>query len=300
VGAAPPRRVLVSVTPEPELRSTESFTDGDLEAHAAGGSPAQEELLRLAVDVAKRSGALLLERFQAGREPALASKSTPTDLVSEADLASERLIRDALALARPADGFLGEEGGGEDGSSGLTWVVDPLDGTVNFLFGIPQWCVSVAVTDAHGSLAGAIFDPCRDELFLATRDGSSLLNGAPIAVPERARLANADLASAMIATGFAYDADVRAAQAEILSSLIPRVRDIRRFGSAALDLAWTAAGRYDAYFERTTKPWDIAAGTLVCERAGLTVLALPEHERMPLGVLAAVPALAGPLFEIVS
>ncbi len=273
---------------------------GDLEAHVAGDPPAQGELLSLAVDVAKRAGALLLERFQAGREPALASKSTPTDLVSEADLASERLIRDTLALARPADGFLGEEGGGEDGSSGLTWVVDPLDGTINFLFGIPQWCVSVAVTDAHGSLVGAIFDPCRDELFAVARDGAPLLNGVPIAAPERARLASAELASAMVATGFAYDAEVRAAQAEVLARVVPRVRDIRRLGSAALDLAWTAAGRYDAYFERTTKPWDIAAGTLVCERAGLTVLELPERERLPPGVLAAVPALAGPLFEIVS
>jgi myo-inositol-1(or 4)-monophosphatase len=262
--------------------------------------PTQDELLALAVDVARRAGALLLERFQAGREPALASKSTPTDLVSEADLASERLIGDTLARARPQDGFLGEEGGGEEGSSGLTWIVDPLDGTVNFLFGIPQWCVSVAVADEHGSLVGAIFDPCRDELFLATRDGQPLLNGIPIVASERAHRASADLASAMVATGFAYDASVRAAQAEVLAGVIPRVRDIRRFGSAALDLAWTAAGRYDAYFERTTKPWDIAAGTLVCERAGLTVCELPEREGLPLGVLAAVPALAGSLYEIVS
>lgn len=272
----------------------QAHANGEQRAHEHRDLPTQDELLILAVDVARRAGALLLERFQAGREPPLASKSTPTDLVSEADLASERLIRDTLARARPEDGFLGEEGGGEDGSSGLTWVVDPLDGTVNFLFGIPQWCVSVALADEHGSLVGAIFDPCRDELFVATRDGPPLLNGAPIAASERE-----DLATAMVATGLAYDADVRAAQAEVLARVVPRVRDIRRFGSAALDLAWTAAGRYDAYFERTTKPWDIAAGTLVCERAGLTVLELPERERLPLGVLAAVPALAARLFELV-
>ena len=254
-----------------------------------------EELLELAVGLARDAGALLLERFDGGRERALSSKTSPTDPVSEADLASERLIRERLALARPADGFLGEEGGGEEGSSGLTWVVDPLDGTVNFLFSIPQWCVSVAVQDDAGPLAGAIFDPCRNELFVATRDGSSLLNGSPIEASARE-----DLATAMVATGLAYDADVRAAQAEVLARVVPRVRDIRRFGSAALDLAWTAAGRYDAYFERSVKPWDIAAGTLVCERAGLTVLELPEHERLPPGVLAGVPALAGPLFELVS
>ncbi|HTD57524.1 MAG TPA: inositol monophosphatase family protein, partial [Solirubrobacteraceae bacterium] len=245
-------------------------------------------------DLVRDAGALLLERFAGGREHALASKTSPTDLVSEADLASERLIGERLAKARPADGFLGEEGGGEQGTSGLTWVVDPLDGTINFLFSIPQWCVSVAVQDDIGVLAGAIFDPCRDELFSATRDGPPTLNGVAITASERD-----ELASAMVATGFAYDADVRAAQAEVFARLIPRVRDIRRFGSAALDLAWTAAGRYDAYFERSVKPWDIAAGTLICERAGLTVLDLPEREILPFGVLAAVPALAGQLLEIV-
>jgi myo-inositol-1(or 4)-monophosphatase len=254
-----------------------------------------DDLLALAVDLARDAGALLYERFEGGRERVLASKSTPTDLVSEADLASERLIRETLARLRPADGILGEEGGGTEGSSGLTWVVDPLDGTVNFLFSIPQWCVSVAVTDEHGSLVGAIFDPCRGDLFVATRDEAPLLNGTPIAASERS-----DLASAMVATGFAYDAAVRAAQAEVFARLVPRVRDIRRFGSAALDLAWTACGRYDAYYERTVKPWDIAAGTLICERAGLTVRELPEREGLPLGVLAAVPALTGELFELVS
>lgn len=258
-----------------------------------GPSTDIEDLLALAVDLARDAGALLLDRFEGGREQALESKSTPTDLVSEADLASERLIRERLAL-RPTDGILGEEGGGTQGTSGLTWVVDPLDGTVNFLFGIPQWCVSVAVTDEQGSLVGAIFDPCRGELFVATRDGDPLLNGVPIAASDRT-----ELASAMVATGFAYDASVRAAQAEVFADLVPRVRDIRRFGSAALDLAWTACGRYDAYFERTVKPWDIAAGTLVCERAGLAVQELPERDGLPLGVLAAVPALAAELFELV-
>jgi myo-inositol-1(or 4)-monophosphatase len=272
---------------------------------ASEKSSSQAELLELAIEVARTAGALLLERFDGGRERALASKTSPTDLVSQADLVSERLIRERLAQARPADAFLGEEGGGQDGSpaapaglpvrgSGLTWVVDPLDGTVNFLFSIPQWSVSIAVQDDDGLLAGAIFDPCRGELFSATRDGSPTLNGAPIAASERA-----DLATAMVATGLAYEADVRAAQAEVLARLVPRVRDIRRFGSAALDLAWTAAGRYDAYFERSVKLWDIAAGTLICERAGLTVLELPEREILPLGVLAAVPALARPLLEFV-
>jgi myo-inositol-1(or 4)-monophosphatase len=262
---------------------------------AAVGADTQVKLLALAVELAREAGALLLERFSRGDEPALASKSSPTDLVSEADLASERLIRERLAAARPDDGFLGEEGGGEDGTSGLTWVVDPLDGTVNFLFGIPQWCVSIAVRDERGELAGAIFDPCRGELFSATREGPALLDG--VALPPSARRCE-ELASALVATGFAYDAQVRAAQAEVFERLIPRVRDIRRFGSAALDLAWTAAGRYDAYFERTVKPWDIAAGVLVCERAGLAVRELIEREGLPWGVLVASEPLVEPLLDL--
>jgi myo-inositol-1(or 4)-monophosphatase len=318
MGAASSRRVLVRAAPQSGPPSEKRTIDAEPTSQAhpivAGGrgrqtrgqpedssndpsydSHTQALLLELAVSLARDAGALLLERFEGGREPALASKSTPTDLVSEADLASERLIREQLARERPGDAFLGEEGGGREGSSGLTWVVDPLDGTVNFLFSIPQWCVSVAVTDARGqSFVGAIFDACRDELFVATRDSAPLLNGAPIVASERDQLS-----TAMVATGLAYDADVRAAQAEVLARLVPRVRDIRRFGSAALDLAWTACGRYDAYFERTVKPWDIAAGTLICERAGLTVIDLPEHERLPYGVLAAVPAIAEPLLQLV-
>lgn len=279
-------------TPETSLPSAGAHPISD--THPTGAHP-ETELLRLAVTAARDAGALLLDRFHSGRERSLESKSTPTDLVSEADLASERLIRDTLARARPDDGFLGEESGGEEGSSGLTWIVDPLDGTVNFLFSIPQWCVSVAVRDTQGVLAGAVFDPSRDELFTATRHGDSLLNGTPL-VPSEC----SDLATAMLATGFAYDASVRAAQAEVLARLLPLVRDIRRFGSAALDLAWTAAARYDAYFERTVKPWDIAAGTLICERAGLSVIELPERVGLPAGVLAASPALSGELIELIN
>jgi myo-inositol-1(or 4)-monophosphatase len=263
---------------------------------------AGDELLAVAVDAATTAGALLLARERAGAERNVASKSTPTDLVSEADLAAERTIRELLAWRRPDDGFVGEEGGSEDGTSGLRWVVDPLDGTVNFLFGIPQWCVSVAVRDERGTLAGAVFDPNRDELFTATRDGPALMThvGATIELPTRAAGARADaqLATAMVATGFAYDAAVRAAQARVLARVTPAVRDIRRLGSAALDLAWTALGRYDAYFERTVKSWDIAAGALVCERAGLAVLDLPVHEDLPWGILVARPGLAEELMEL--
>jgi myo-inositol-1(or 4)-monophosphatase len=278
-------------------------------AAGASGAPAvdareADALLELAVEAARMAGALLLERVARGAEREVSAKSTPTDLVSEADLASERAIRELLAARRPHDGMVGEEGDRVDGTSGLSWVVDPLDGTVNFLFGIPQWCVSVAVRDSHGTLAGAVYDPNRDELFSASVHGPATLIGPRGAVELGASgpavsSGGGDLATAMLATGLAYDADVRAAQARVLARAIPRVRDIRRFGSAALDLSWTAAGRYDAYFERTVKQWDIAAGALICERAGLTVLELPVHEFLPWGILVTRPALAEPLLELV-
>jgi len=268
------------------------------------GEAAPDELLEVAVEAARMAGALLLERARAGAEREVSSKSTPTDLVSEADLASERAIRELLSERRPGDGFLGEEGGAAESVSGLSWVVDPLDGTVNFLFGIPQWCVSVAVQDRTGTVAGAVYDPNRDELFTATSDARALLTGPAGTVElagavERGGYGPEALPGAMVATGLAYDADVRAAQAKVLARLAPRVRDIRRFGSAALDLAWTAAGRYDAYFERTVKPWDIAAGALICESAGLSVLELAVYENLPWGILAAPAGLAEPLLELV-
>jgi len=275
------------------------------------GSQADGPLLEIAIEAARMAGGLLSERFRRGGEQHITSKSTPTDLVSEADLESERAIRELLGARRPRDGMVGEEGSDEPGSSGLRWVVDPLDGTVNFLFGIPQWCVSVAVRDMAGTIAGAVYDPNRDELFTATRTGPATLArawgtielGEPGAGESQTGgspgARGGDLATAMVATGLAYDADVRAAQARVLARLVPHVRDIRRFGSAALDLTWTAAGRYDAYFERTVKQWDIAAGALICERAGLRVLELPVHEDLPWGILVAPPALAEPLLELV-
>ena len=264
-------------------------------------------LLEVAAEAARMAGGLLAERARHGAEREVVAKSTPTDLVSEADIASQRAIRELLDRARPEDGFVGEEGGGSKPSaSGLSWVVDPLDGTVNFIFGIPQWSVSVAVRDELGVLAGVVYDPNRNELFGALRDGPAWLRGphgeselrGPARVPGGGRGADG-LADKMIATGLSYDADVRGAQAKVLERLVSRVRDIRRFGSAALDLTWTAAGRYDAYFERAVKQWDIAAGALICERAGLRVLELPVHERLPWGILAAPPALAEPLLELV-
>jgi myo-inositol-1(or 4)-monophosphatase len=247
------------------------------------------ELRALAEAIAREAGALLRGAFD-GPELRVASKSTPTDLVSEADHAAERLIRERLAAARPGDGVLGEEGGDHAGTSGVRWVVDPLDGTVNFLFGVPQWAVSIACEDAGGALVGVVYDPLRDELFSAERDGVPMRDGTPIRASSRA-----DLATALVGTGFGYDSEVRRAQAEVVARLLPDVRDIRRFGSAAVDLAWTACGRLDAYYEHGLNAWDLAAGRLICERAGLEVRDLAPVGPSGPGIVVAPPALMAAL-----
>jgi myo-inositol-1(or 4)-monophosphatase len=251
------------------------------------------ELLELATAVAHEAGAGLRETF--GRALAISAKSTPTDLVSEADLATEQLIRARLEQARPDDAIMGEEGDDRPGTSGLRWVVDPLDGTVNFLFGIPVWCVSIACEDSGGALAGVVFDPMRGETWAATRDGLATMNGAPISARDRR-----ELGTAMVATGFGYDAAVRESQARVVARLLPRVRDVRRLGAAALDLAWAAGGRFDAYYERGVKHWDVAAGALICARAGLAVRELAPAPPADSGLLVAPPAIVDELLALVT
>jgi myo-inositol-1(or 4)-monophosphatase len=249
-------------------------------------------VLALAEATAREAGEQLRVAF-ARTDLAVSAKSTPTDPVSEADEAAEALIRARITAARPDDGILGEEEGDAEGTSGVRWVVDPLDGTVNFLFGIPQWAVSIAAEDADGALAGVVYDPMRDELWSAERDGparcgDTVLRGS----------AKTDLAHALLATGFGYDAEVRAIQGAAIARILPRVRDIRRLGSAALALAWTAAGRYDAFYERGLKAWDLAAGALLCRQAGLEVVILPAAPPLPAGVLVAPPALVEPILSL--
>jgi myo-inositol-1(or 4)-monophosphatase len=252
-------------------------------------------VIELAVAVAHEAGAGLREAFGRLGDLAISAKSTPTDLVSEADVATERLIRARLEAARPDDAILGEEGDDRAGTSGLRWVVDPLDGTVNFLFGIPQWCVSIACEDDDGALAGVVYDPMREETWAATRDGDATLNGKPVRSPGRG-----ELATALVATGFGYAADVRESQAQVVARLLPLVRDVRRLGAAALDLAWAAAGRVDAYYERGVKHWDVAAGALICARAGLAVHELPPAPPADSGLLVAPPAIADELLALVT
>lgn len=220
--------------------------------------------------------------------------------MSEADREAEAAIVELLRAERPDDGLLAEEGASVEGASGRRWVVDPLDGTTNYLYGIRQWAVSVALEDGDGPLAGVVFDPVAGELFAAARGGGSRLlrnaqQGEPTSTePLRVR-GGASLARSLIATGFGYDAARRRVQARTAAHVLPRVRDIRRAGAAALDLAWLAAGRLDGYWERGPKTWDWAAGRLLVTEAGG---ALAELSGEPYGMAAAAPDLLPDLVEL--
>jgi myo-inositol-1(or 4)-monophosphatase len=259
-----------------------------------GRAPAaavSEDLLDVAIEAARAAAAVLVARFESAAGPqGVEAKSTPTDLVSAADREAERAVLEVLRRRRPDDGVLGEEGADIAGTNGLRWVVDPLDGTVNYLLGLPDWSVSVACEDR----AGVVLHPLRDEAFTVVAGGPACVNGEVLRPSPRT-----DLATAVVATGFAYDAGVRARQAEIVARVIPRAADIRRVGSAALDLAWTAAGRLDAFYEHGGSAWDVAAGRMLCAAAGLEVRDLPARDGLPAGTLAAPAAFAGALHELV-
>lgn len=288
------------------------------------------ELLEVARVAAQAGAAQLLRHFSSEGLTA-STKSTGTDMVSAADLASEEAIRAVLAERRPFDVVLGEEGGlvradgspvagndaGADGElfgrgavqaaraaaeHGLVWICDPLDGTTNFLYGLQSWCVSVAVRDAQGAVAGVVIDPLAGEAFIAARGGIAMLVDRHDAVsPLQPREEGVPpLSRALIGTGFAYSPQVREHQGEVVAGLIGQVRDVRRAGAAALDLCWVAAGRLDAYYERTVRPWDIAAGALLCEQVGLDVRYLPGTDRVGDGVLVAPTALADALWPLVA
>jgi myo-inositol-1(or 4)-monophosphatase len=234
--------------------------------------------LELAERAARAAGEVLLSYFGQTAQ-GLALKTSPTDPVSDADREAERTIREMLSNDRPEDGILGEEGSATASSNGRTWIVDPLDGTVNFLYGLRAWAVSIALEDAEGLAVGVIYDPVDRECFSAARGQGAALNGTPIH-------ANGctELSRALVSTGFSYESEQRARQARILLELLPRIRDIRRAGGAALDLAYVAAGRVDAFYERGLKRWDEAAGRLLVMEAGAVV---EDLEGKPPGVIAA-------------
>ncbi len=224
------------------------------------------ELRAIAESVAVEAAALVRGRQGSGLEVA-DRKSSPVDVVTEVDRESEAFLKSRLAALRPDDGFFGEEGGRGRSSSGVTWVVDPIDGTVNFLYGIPHFAVSVAaVDDQERSLAGAVVDVSRGVVFSAALGAGATQDGIPLRVREPA-----PLAEQLFVTGFQYQQEVRALQGAAVGRLVPQVRDIRRMGSAALELCAIGAGTADAYVEEGLHLWDRAAGALVAQEAGAVV-----------------------------
>jgi myo-inositol-1(or 4)-monophosphatase len=249
-------------------------------------------LLDLARSIALEAGELAARRRREGVEVA-ATKSTIVDVVTEADREVERLILGRIQDARPDDGVLGEEGASVTGTSGLTWVVDPIDGTVNYLYGIPHYAVSIALVEGEPdpltwtAKAGVVLNPATGEIFAAEAGGGAFCGDRRIHVAEPV-----ELDVALIATGFAYAADTRAFQGDVVARLLPQVRDIRRQGTASLDLCFVADGRYDAYFERTLSPWDHAAGGLIAREAGARVTGMRGAAPSRDLILAAEPSVA--------
>ncbi len=250
-----------------------------------------DQLTALAVELCHRAG----EAIQEQRTQAVATattKSSPTDPVTEADRAAEAIVVDGIVAARPHDAIVGEEGTDRSGTSGLEWYIDPIDGTTNYLYGLPAYGVSVAVGDGTELIGGAVYNPATDELFAARAGAGATLNGATIRAARPV-----ELSSALVATGFGYQAERRRAQAEVVAGLLPDIRDIRRLGSAALDLCAVACGRVDAYYEVGLNVWDFAAGTLIAREAGARCTDLDGGEPTSGFVLAAPPEVHAALAE---
>lgn len=212
------------------------------------------------------------------------TKSSATDVVTRHDKAAEAVILAGLVDAWPDDAVIGEEGTNRPGSSGVSWYIDPIDGTSNFFYGLPMWCTSIAAVDADGGLAGAVYVPSTGELFSAARGEGATRNDAPIAASTET-----DVALALVATGFGYTADARRRQAGMVRSIAPAIRDIRRMGSAAIDLSYTAAGFLDAYWEEGLNRWDMAAGELIALEAGCRSGDFSGGEATPAQLLVAGP-----------
>ncbi len=247
-----------------------------------------DDVLALAERLAAEAGALLLEHQ--GDPGTIGTKTSTTDLVSEVDRASERLIVDGIRRDRPGDGVVGEEGTHDEGTSGWRWVVDPLDGTVNYLYGLPSYAVSIAVEHEGRAEIGVVAHPAHGETFTAVRGRGATRDGLAITTSRQEVLS-----TALVGTGFSYEPLKRARQGAVLTQVLPAVRDIRRAGAASVDLCWVACGRLDGYYEVGLQPWDFAAGALVAAEAGARTGDLdggPPSGRL---TIAAAPALFDPL-----
>jgi len=254
-----------------------SFDPGSLPAPPA-------ELVALARPLAEAVAARLVTSLD-GAGPAVTSKSTATDLVTELDTWAEAFLTERLLAARPGDAVQGEEGADVAGTSGVTWSIDPIDGTVNFVHGLPGFCVSIAALVDGRSVAGVVASPLHHDVFTATLGGGAFRNDRPISVSSPASVARS-----VVGTGFGYDAERRRRQAEVLTRVLPHIADIRRGGAAAVDLCSVACGRLDGYWEVGLNPWDHAAGGLVAAEAGATVAGIDGGPASDRSILAAPAA----------
>ncbi|MFC5828998.1 inositol monophosphatase family protein [Nonomuraea insulae] len=252
------------------------------------------DFLKLAEDIAREAGDMLLAK-RPTMSGEVETKSSPTDVVTILDKASEELIRERVLAARPSDRILGEEGGEEPGESDVRWIVDPIDGTVNFLYGLPDWAVSIAVEVSGQVVAGVVNVPARGEVFTA-----SLGDGAWLGAERLRCNTGVPLAQALVATGFGYSKVRRAVQGEVVAQVLPRVRDIRRGGSCAIDICSLAAGRLDAYYERGVNHWDFAAAGLVATESGARLGGLHGRPVSPYFALCAAPGLFEDLHDLLA
>ncbi|MFI1765079.1 inositol monophosphatase family protein [Streptomyces sp. NPDC020800] len=259
--------------------------------------PLHRELLDLAQEAARRAGELLRD----GRPADLAvarTKSSPIDVVTEMDIAAEKLITDLISGVRPADGFLGEEGADTEGTSGIRWVIDPLDGTVNYLYGLPTWAVSIAAEQDGETVVGVVGAPMRGETYHAVRGAGAWATGAWEGERALSCRPAPPLDQALVSTGFNYVLEVRAHQAEVAARLVPLLRDIRRSGSAAVDLCDVACGRLDGYYERGLNAWDFGAGDLIAREAGALTGGRPGERPSRDLTVAATPGVFEPLQQL--
>jgi myo-inositol-1(or 4)-monophosphatase len=255
-----------------------------------GAAPEPAELERIAARTALAAAVVVTSAY--GSADAIGRKSSPTDVVTQTDLRAEDLVRRLLRDATPDAGILGEEGGETAPAARVQWVIDPLDGTVNFLYGVPLFAVSIAAAVDGEVVAGAVVDVLRDEVFSAHLGGGARRNGESISVSSCESLPDA-----LVATGFSYQAELRSLQGEVAHRLLSRARDLRCFGSAALELCWVACGRLDGYFQRDTELWDRAAGALIAEEAGARIeLPCPENDDL---VIAAGHGVFDDLWSVV-
>jgi myo-inositol-1(or 4)-monophosphatase len=252
------------------------------------------ELRTIAEQLARAAGDMALAGRRSGDVTAT-TKSSPTDMVTQYDKASEDMITAGLREMRPDDGIVGEEGASRDGTSGITWHIDPIDGTSNFYFDIPMWAVSIGAVDESGPIAGAVYVPALGDMFTAARGEGATLNGGRIAVRE-----NTLLSDALVCTGFSYHVSEREVHAQRVATMVGQIRDIRRFGAAAIDLCFVACGRLDAYFEEHLNSWDLIAGQVIATEAGAVVTNFSGDTVTPQQVLASQPGVQKALIQLIA